>query len=131
MDEEELKEIEQPTDLEDSFKHLDKILKDNSELKNIAEDKVLGMAHFGLGMWLRNNWYLWWSKKLAEEFKEKNYPQDKPLLVKMFNDDMNIHHADDMSSIIILSYHRHLNNKPLELEKQIKRYHDFWLKNKH
>lgn len=125
---EELDEVEQPKDLEDSFRVLGKVLRDRAIFKDTLEANILGMTHFSLGMWLRNHWYLWWSKDLATKFADKNYPQEKPALVEYFNTVLNIHHADDMSSIIILSYHRHLNGKELKLEAQVKKYHDFWNK---
>lgn len=120
-------EIIQPKTLEECFAYLDEKLQDKNLFKDILEKDILGMSHFSLGMWMRNNWYLWWHKKTAEKYADKNYPQDRPALVEYFNEVLNIHHADDMSSIIILSYHRHINGKELDLEAQIKKYHDFWL----
>jgi len=35
-----------------------------------------------------------------------------------------IYHADDMSGIIIDSYERYINNKPINLNEQIKNYHN-------
>jgi len=124
-----LKEIEQPNTLEEAFTYLDKSLQDKSLFKDTLEANVLGMTHFSMGIWMRNNWHLWWHKELAEKHKDTGYPQEKPALVKFFNEELSIHHADDMSSIIILSYHRYLNGKELDIPKQVKRYHDFWLKN--
>lgn len=120
-------EIIQPKTLEECFTYLDTKLQDKVLFKDILEANILGMSHFSLGMWMRNNWYLWWSKNLSEKFLDKGYPQERPVLVTYFNEELNIHHADDMSSIIILSYHRHLNGKELNLEDQIKKYHDHWL----
>lgn len=120
-------EIAQPKTLEECFTYLDENFKDKNLFKDVPDEDILGMSHFSMGMWMRNNWYLWWNKKLAEKYDEKGYPQEKPALVAYFNDELNIHHADDMSSIIILSYHRQLNKKELNLEKQIKKYHDHWL----
>jgi len=119
-------EIEQPSSLESCFEYLDKKLVDKDLFKNSPENKVLGMCHFSLGMWMRNNWYLWWSEDLAKQFAEKGYPQEKPLLVKYFNEELGIFHADDMSSIIITSYHRKLNDLTLRLDLQAKKYQDFW-----
>lgn len=128
-----------PTTLEECFTYLDKMLRDKEEFKSTPEEEVLGICHFSLGMWMRNTWYLWWSEELAKNANDRdalkedgdelsNYPQEKPALVKYFNDNLNIHHADDMSSIIITSYHRRLNEQSLNLDKQVKRYQDHWLK---
>lgn len=60
--------------------------------------------HHGLGRYLRNKWELWWNSPLAQYFKN-----------------MGIIHADDMSSIILLSFHRKLHSKPIFLKRQIER----------
>lgn len=122
----EVKEIEQPSSLEACFEYFDKKLIDKDEFKNTPERKAVGMCHFSLGMWMRNNWYLWWSEQLAADYKDKGYPQEKPLLVKYFNEELGIFHADDMSSIILTSYHRKLNDLTLRLEEQAKKYQKYW-----
>jgi len=137
MNADELEAPKIPTTLEECFTYLDTILRDKEEFKITPEEEVLGLCHFSLGMWMRNTWYLWWSEEIAKDCLDKdgyredgeeaiNYPQEKPLLVKYFNDDLNIHHADDMSSIIITSYHRRLNEQSLNLDQQVKRYQDHW-----
>jgi predicted Zn-ribbon and HTH transcriptional regulator len=72
--------------------------------------------HFGTGMGIRNGWELWKGKnRISRFFKSKG-----------------ITHPDDMSSIILTSFHRDLNNKPIDLEGQISVYQEYWnkLKNK-
>ena len=39
---------------------------------------------------------------------------------------LGLSHADDMSGVILQSFHRYLNEKPLNVEGQIKDYQDFW-----
>src|SRR5262249_54668776 len=41
-----------------------------------------------------------------------------------------IHHPDDMSGVILDSFWRHLNSKPIELDKQIASYEEYWKKTK-
>ncbi len=125
---EEQKEVEQPSSLEGCFEFLNKTMLDIDEFKKLTESSAIGMTHFTLGMWMRNNWYLWWSEELAKDYDDKGYPQEKPLLVKYFNEVLSIFHADDMSGIIITSYHRKLNNLDLNVEKQAKKYQNFWNK---
>jgi hypothetical protein len=60
-------------------------------------------------MWLRNNWGLWKGSRLSKWFNEKG-----------------IQAPDDMSGIILDSFWRHLNGKPLKLDEQIKYYQDYW-----
>ena len=37
-----------------------------------------------------------------------------------------IHHADDMSGIILTSFHRRFYRKEIELEEQIAKYQEYW-----
>jgi hypothetical protein len=101
-----------PKDLDDCFLQLKKILKpEELEKMKRGTEEDMGRYHFGLGMWMRNNWGLWKGGRLATWFNAKG-----------------IHHPDDMSGIILDSYWRHLNSKPIELDKQIKYYQDYWKK---
>lgn len=85
----------------------------NNEIKDIikdkTEDKFICEQHHGLGMLLRNNWGLWRDSDLAKWFNEKG-----------------IHHADDMSSIILASVYRVFNNKEIGLDEQIQHYREYW-----
>jgi hypothetical protein len=80
----------------------------------MEEEEFTANAHFGFGMWMRNNWKLWGGSRLSKYFT-----------------DLGIFHPDDMSGIILTSYHRHLKGKEIKLEEQIKSYKDFWERNKH
>jgi hypothetical protein len=124
MKSEELPEVEQPYNLEDCFRILKDIM-DRAELlmfKDYLEGNAIAITHHYLGRYLRNNWYLNWSKELAAETKDKGYPQEMPLIVEWFNNDYDITNPDDMSSIILRSFHRKLNNKPLDIAGQVKQY---------
>ncbi len=105
-----------PQNLEECFVELNKVLskEDIETFKNKKEEEIVDY-HFGLGMWMRNNWGLWKGSRLA----------------KYFNN-MGIFHPDDMSSIILNSFHRHLNNKEIRLEEQVKHCQEYWekIKNK-
>jgi hypothetical protein len=74
-----------------------------------------GMAdyHFGLGMWIRNNWGLWGGSRLSQYFNR-----------------LGIHHPDDMSGIILDSYWRKIHGKPIDLDGQVRCHRDFWEKAK-
>ena len=100
-----------PTDLDDCFVELNRMLhpKFIEKLKSGEESAI--DQHFGLGLWIRNNWGLWANLRLNRYFHEKG-----------------IFHPDDMSGIILTSYLRHLNNQPIELDAQIKYYQDYWQK---
>ena len=73
------------------------------------EDKACNEIHFTTGMKIRNDWGLWGKNKLT----------------KWFNS-IGIYHADDMSSIILTSFHRVLNRTPMDIKAQIKYYIDYW-----
>jgi len=101
-----------PKDLDDCFRELKKILPKEQieEFKKAKEENAVDNAHMGLGRWMRNNWGLLAGNSwLAKYFKDKG-----------------VNNPDDMSGIISTSFHRHLNNKPIELQKQVKYYKDWW-----
>ncbi len=87
-----------PTTLIETFIYLDYIFDDTTKygFMTLPEDISTSRLHFELGMWIRNNWGLWRNSEL------KNYFVDKGIV-----------HPDNMSGIILTSYHRHLNNKPI------------------
>jgi hypothetical protein len=62
-------------------------------------------------MWMRNNWGLWGGSRLAKWFNNQG-----------------VKHPDDMSGVILDSFWRHLNDKPIKLEEQVKHYQDYWKK---
>lgn len=109
-----------PKTIDECFEFLEKNLQDLEVFKNTNEEQMRAQAHMFLGRWLRNNWNLWWSEELYNQVKKQrpDYPSEKPELVKWFND-LGIDHPDDMSSVIITSFHRKINNKPINLEDQI------------
>lgn len=103
-----------PTTLEECFEQLQLKL-DLGELtkfRSLQPDKdgfILGYR-FNLGLMMRNSWGLWIGRnKLCKYFHS-----------------LGIYHADDMSTIIINSFHRILNDKPIEINKQVKFYIKYW-----
>lgn len=98
-----------PADLEESFVELKNMLHPKFVEKYKKGEITSVELHMGLGMWMRNNWGLWAGERLAKYFHG-----------------LGIFHPDDMSSIILTSFERHLNEKPLELEKQVQGYKDYW-----
>ena len=91
-----------PKDLEDCFKQLDSFWSDSIklEIKKMSLSEFLSQAHFGIGMWLRNNWGLWVGSRLSKYFNSFNYS-----------------HPDDISSIILELYYRQLTGEDIHLEK--------------
>lgn len=100
-----------PESLEDCFTQIDSFWDDSVklEVRRWDENEFVAKTSFGFGMWIRNNWRLWGGSRLS----------------KYFND-LGIYHPDDMSGIILVSYHRHLNNRDIDLPGQVKCYHVYW-----
>jgi hypothetical protein len=100
-----------PKDLEDCYVQIDKKLADSTKslILTMTEDDFSARMHFGLGMWMRNNWGFWRGSRLSKYFNEKG-----------------IYHPDDMSGIILNSYYRNLMGKEIKLDEQIKYYQNFW-----
>ncbi len=101
-----------PKNLDECFSELKKML--NRELieeMRTGNEADMTQYHHGLGMWLRNNWGLWGGSRLKQYFNN-----------------LGVNHPDDMSGIILDSFWRNLNHKPVELESQIKYYQEYWKK---
>lgn len=98
-----------PKSLEEALVWLKSNLNEN-QLHDIKTQPPIGL-HFGLGMHLRNEWGLWHDSPLAQYFNS-----------------IGIHHADDMSGIVLESLYRELNNTPINLDEQVKIYQDYWKK---
>ncbi len=92
-----------PKDLDDAFTELDRL----SEPKGLAKFKsapesAIANGHFGLQKWVQLNWGLDEGSRISHYLKLKG-----------------ISVPDDMSRTIVLTYHRHLNGKPILLEQEI------------
>lgn len=109
-------QVDIPNNLEECFTSLDEITREYTQwLRDVDENEVLVKMHHSLGRWMRNNWGLW---------------DEKSKLHLYFKNNFGLWHADDMSSVIIASYCRYLNFKPLKLEELAKKYLDYWSRNK-
>lgn len=100
-----------PKDISQCLISLDHLLSKEDREQARKDPEFALMYHHSLGRQLRNDWGLWRGSKLKIYFQK-----------------LGIDHADDMSGIILTSYHRWLNNRTIELNKQIKEYQDYWEK---
>lgn len=102
-----------PYDLLDCFEILDSMWNDSikSKFKSMSENDFVIQSHYKEGTWIRNNWQLWNGSRLVLYFNE-----------------LGIYHPDDISGIILKSYHRHLTGNAIKLEEQIKYYYNYWRK---
>ena len=58
--------------------------------------------HFGYGLSMRNDWGLWHGSRLAKQFEDNG-----------------IFRPDDMSSLVLDLYWKHLNDLPLDLQESV------------
>jgi hypothetical protein len=84
--------------------------KQKEDYRNTPEKEAVSENHFSLGVWIRNEW-LYGNKDTA--------------LVNHFNR-MGIDQPNDMSTIILTSLHRKLNNLPIDLEGQVNYFIEYW-----
>lgn len=99
-----------PKNLDDAILEVDKFYSDSikEEIMKMDEGDYLGEYHFGTGLWMRNNWNLWKGSRLSRFFIRKG-----------------VKHPDEMSSIILVSYHRKLTGKEIEFKDQVAQYKEY------
>ena len=93
-----------PADLADAHSELSRLAdpKGLAQFKQSPEDSIRRKLHFGLGKWILINWGFEEGSRLSHYMKSKG-----------------VSVPDDMVEVIILTWHRHLNNKPLEIAEEI------------
>jgi RNA recognition motif-containing protein len=98
--------------LEKAFEKLEKKLTKRyiKHFKNTEENLATAEAHMDIGLYIHNFW-----------IRNKS----KPELIQFF-DSLEIYHPDDISNIILTSFHRKLNNKPIRLEEQVNKIQAYW-----
>ncbi|BDI61183.1 DUF6794 domain-containing protein [Qipengyuania nanhaisediminis] len=77
-------------------------------LAKLREDG-LALDHFGLGMWIRNNWGLWADGALGSSMRNQGFL-----------------HPDDMSSVILESLVARLRDEEYDLEARVAHYKNYW-----
>lgn len=98
--------------LEDCFEWLDSLdIGDKDSWLKMDENKAMSLAHHGFGTMIRNELKLWNDGSIVSFFNKHG-----------------IYHADDMSGIILTSYHRMKNGFGIKLKNQIKKYIKYWNK---
>jgi len=96
-----------PADLEEAFEELGTLAEDGAvdKFKSAPEEVITRKLHFGLGRWISVNWNL-------EEGSRYEYYLRNIGLVKV----------DDMVQFTIVSWHRSLHGKPLEIKERVAAY---------
>lgn len=85
-----------PRNLEESFHVLDTMLTGGMRegLRGLPNRDETAKYHFGLGMWMRNNWGLWGGSRLKKYFKDRG-----------------VYHPDDMSGKLMRYYYDYLHGE--------------------
>lgn len=92
-----------PADLEECFLVLNEFICQEQIVRFIkCKEEDLTGSHYSLGIWIRNNWGLRTNSHLTQFFKDRG-----------------VNNPNDMSTIILKSYHRWLNRRKIKLKKQI------------
>lgn len=98
-----------PTNLEECFIELKKMLSEDDIFFIKQNVRNVNYFHHSVGRKIRNKWGLWENSELKSYFEK-----------------IGLHHPDDMSGLILKSFHYHLNNLPLRLDEQIEHYREYW-----
>ncbi len=93
-----------PRDLNDAFAELKRLSSaaDLQKLKAAPEDVARYRLHFGLGRWMIVNWGFYEGSRLSHYLKSAGLEQ-----------------PDDMARVILVCFHRHLNQKDLKFEEEV------------
>lgn len=93
-----------PVDLEDAYNELNRLAEQQGliEFKTAPEDSIRRKLHFGFGRWIMTNWGFEEGSRLSHYLKEKG-----------------VSVPDDMVRLIIVTWHRKLNGRPLNVEGEI------------
>ncbi|HMQ48869.1 MAG TPA: hypothetical protein PKA00_13980 [Saprospiraceae bacterium] len=93
-----------PKDLTDAFVQLNKLIDKESKakFKNMPEDDAVNKLHFSFGRWMIINWAFYEGSRITVALNE-----------------MGVYHPDDMAQFLIRSYHRSLNERPIDVKGQL------------
>jgi len=109
------KEIQDMMDVTDFVVACIVKLREESDLKSaeewtaLEEEKAMSLAHHSIGRAIRNSWGFWSDSAIAQKFNE-----------------FGVMHGDDMSAIVLDSFHRLMNGKDFEIGKSIAHYRKHW-----
>ena len=102
-----------PLDLADAFTQLNRLTDKSSKakFKVMEEELAAEKLHFSLGRWIIHNWGFYDGSRFSHYLKK-----------------LGISHPDDMARFVIVSYHRNLNRKSLNVKEQVEYYKNGRLK---
>lgn len=88
-----------PADLAECFSELNKKISKESRAKFMTMDEAAASKnlHYSLGRWIWYNWSLYEGSRLS-----------------IYMNKVGVNHPEDMAQVILITYHRYLNKKPLD-----------------
>lgn len=109
INQEYINEVYIPKDLTDAFIQLNQLIDEPSRLKfkEVPEEEAARKLHFSLGRWISVNWGFYEGSRFSK-----------------FIRDIGIDNPDDMARFVIISYHRNLLRKPLDVKSQVAFYQE-------
>lgn len=98
-----------PKDIPDVVSELDKKIESEGleAFKNYTEDEAASKSFFGFGRWMSYNWGLEEGSRLSHYFRLQG-----------------LSNVEDIIRVLMITYHRHINDKPLETESLIKKFRE-------
>lgn len=93
-----------PKDLSDALAQLSKLVdrESKAKFKSVPEEEAIHKLHFSLGRWITLNWGFYEGSRLSHALRQ-----------------MGVYHPEDMAGLIIRSFHRSLNQRPIDVKGQI------------
>ncbi len=93
-----------PADLTDAFIQLNSLIESKTQnvFKSLAEDEAAHKLHFGFGRWMIHNWGFYEGSRLS-----------------VFLNELGLFNPDDMAHFLMITYHRNLNQKKLDVKPLI------------
>ena len=98
-----------PKDVPDAFVQLNELIDEDSKQKfrKVHEDTAVTKLHFSLGRWIIRNWGFYEGSRLSHYLRTN----------------LDIYHPEDMARFLIITYHRNLNRKPLNVKELVEKIH--------
>ena len=99
-----------PRNLDEAVQFLKDAIESPEEREQLQDTAGL---HFGLGMYLRNNWSLW---------------DRETVLVRWFKENLGLVHGDDLSGTILEALAASLRGEEFDAKEHVKTYIEHWKK---
>lgn len=98
-----------PADMAEAFAEFNRLIDQESKqkFKRVPEDIAARKLHFSFGRWMTVNWSFYEGSRFSHYLKQ-----------------VGVTHPDDMARFVIISYHRYLNKKPLDIKDQVTFYQE-------